>query len=371
MHIRAGMILLLVMVGAVLIAAGAGAYEFSSEQQAELDEFLAKYPDADADGDGALTPTEVWLVRSTSKGKGPDGAERGRAATALMQKIYTPPAIDQSNAYGPAAAKKIKVFICSGQSNMAGQGLSAELSDELLGPNDRILMFEGGKWQPLRPLKPTFGPEIAFAHAIAKAWPNETIGIVKQAKGGTGVLAWHPQWTKEKANLTSDGRKGNLWKELTDKVREALDASDCEVMGFLWQQGAKDMQNMETAKSYLQNLKALVEGLRKETKTPEMPLVLGSYRTAGTPDDLSGLNPAEYESLGRVGGAYVLKAQWDAQKAIAPAKTIIVRDLDKHERNVHLNTKGQLELGRLFAEGYLELTKQGIMGQIERVTNNG
>ena len=61
-------------------------------------------------------------------------------------------------------------------------------------------MFEDGKWQPLRPFyvyndkhmknfgltESSFGPEIGFAHAIAEAWPNETIGIVKWDARGTG-----------------------------------------------------------------------------------------------------------------------------------------------------------------------------------------
>ena len=51
-------------------------------------------------------------------------------------------------------------------------------------------MFENGKWQPLRPRAPAFGgqkrvgltefhfgPEIAFASELAKAWPEETIDM--------------------------------------------------------------------------------------------------------------------------------------------------------------------------------------------------
>ena len=238
---------------------------------------------------------------------------------------------------------------------MAGQGLSAELPPEMLRPNNRLLMFAKGKWQPLRPLRYTFGPEIAFGHAMAKAWPDETIGIVKQARGGTGILAWHPDWTAEKADLTGDARKGNLWKELTDKVRDARNAADCEIMAFVWQQGGKDMQKLETGKQYLSNLRALIEGLRKETGVPDLPLVLGSYRQEGIPDDLSNFVPEKYTGRGRPGAPYVLKAQFDAQKELAPAKMIPLRELERHPENVHYNTNGQLELGRLFAEGFLEL----------------
>jgi hypothetical protein len=83
-----------------------------------------------------------------------------------------------------APGKKTKVFILSGQSRMAGFGRSHELPDALREGNDRVLMFEDGKWQPLRPFfvyndkhmkkfgltEFSFGPEIGFARAIAEAW---------------------------------------------------------------------------------------------------------------------------------------------------------------------------------------------------------
>jgi hypothetical protein len=311
----------------------------------------------DLDKDGKLTPSEIWYAKSISKGK--NGVEAQKLVVQMMKKGYTPPAIDETKAYGPAKGKEIKLFILSGQSNMVGQGLSAEIPDNLLKPNDRILIFENGKWQPLRPLKYTFGPEVSFARMMAKKWPNETIGIVKQSVGGTGVLAWHPQWTKEKANLTGDGKKGNLWKALTDKVSDARNAADCEVMGFIWMQGGKDMKSKKTGKAYLQNLKALVEGLRKETGVKDLPFVLGSYRSEEVPDDLSGLDPASFDSPGRLGGAYVLKAQFDAQMEFPPTKMVPLRDVERHPENVHYNTAGQLKLGNLLADGYLELTGQG------------
>ncbi len=100
------------------------------------------------------------------------------------------------------SGKKIKVFVLSGQTGMAGFGRSHELPDAFRKGNDRVLMFEDGKWQPLRPFHVypenlmkkfgltefSFGPEIGFAHAIAEAWPNETIGIAKQAAGGRATV---------------------------------------------------------------------------------------------------------------------------------------------------------------------------------------
>jgi hypothetical protein len=271
------------------------------------------------------------------------------------------------------SGKKIKVFIMSGQSGMAGFGRSHELPDALRTGNDRVLMFEDGKWEPLRPfnLYPdslrkkfgltefSFGPEIAFAHAIAKAWPDETIGIVKQAAGGTGVLAWHPNWTKEQADRTKNAPRGNLFKALTNKVNAACASRDCELVGFVWHQGARDMSFVDVAKEYLPNLQAMVDGVRKEVGAEDMPFVYSSWRTseANLPDDLSDVVPTEIPG-NRPGAMWVLKAQWDAQQAIPNAKMVILRDLEKHPEDQHTDTAGLLELGGIFAEAYLDMSKK-------------
>ena len=270
------------------------------------------------------------------------------------------------------SGRKIKVFILSGQSGMAGFGRSHELPDALRNGNDRVLMFEGGKWQPLRPFHVyaekyrkkfgltefSFGPEIPFAHAIAKACPNETIGIVKQAAGGTGVLAWHPNWTREQAERTKNARRGNLFKALTDKVKAACASRECELVGFVWHQGARDMSFVDVAKGYLPNLKAMVAGVRKEVGAEDMPFLYSTHRPseANIPDDLSDVVPTVVE--GRHPGAmWVLKAQWDAQQAIPNAKMVILRDLEKHPKDQHSNTAGNLQLGRIFAKAYLDMPK--------------
>ena len=139
-----------------------------------------------------------------------------------------------STTLGYAADKPIKTFILAGQSNMVGWGDSTKLPDDLSKGKDRVLMFEDGKWQPLRPHQPankgqkrvgltefSFGPEIAFAHEMAKAWPDETIGIIKFSIGGTSVLAWKPDWSKKDADRVGQGRHGSLYKKLMDKVEQA------------------------------------------------------------------------------------------------------------------------------------------------------
>ncbi len=79
--------------------------------------------------------------------------------------------------------------------------------------------------------------------------------------------------------------------KLTDKVKAATASRDCELMGFVWLQGARDMSFPDVAREYLPNLQAMVEGVRKEVGGENMPFIYGSKRpsAANLPDDLSDL----------------------------------------------------------------------------------
>ena len=265
-----------------------------------------------------------------------------------------------------AADKPIKAFVLAGQSNMVGYGDSTKLPDDLRQGNDRVLMFENGRWQPLRPHSPAsqgqrrlglsefhFGPEIAFGHEMAKAFPGETIGIIKHASGGSSLLAWKPEWSREQAARVGQAGRGPLYKALMTKVKQAQKERDVEIAGFLWLQGGGDMKEVDVAKEYLDNLKEFVAAVRKDVGTEELPFLYGSPRTAEIPDDLSDLVPERME--GRYPAAqWVVKAQFDAQKAIPHAKMVILRNVEKHPQNVHFNTAGQMVVGKLFAEAYLQ-----------------
>ncbi len=268
-----------------------------------------------------------------------------------------------------AGDEPIKTFICAGQSNMVGWGDSTKLPVDLRRGNDRVLMFEDGRWQPLQPHEPAFGgqkrvgltefhfgPEIGFGHEMAKAWPDETIGIIKFSIGGTSVLAWKPDWSKEDADRVGQGKLGPLFNILMDKVDQAKKQRDIEVMGFLWLQGGGDTKNADVAKEYLDNLKSLVAAVREASGVADLPFVYGTTRIEGIPDDLTDFEEPKNLPPGRPGAWLVLKAQFDAQKAISKSKMVILRDIEKHPQNVHYNTAGQLAVGKLLAEAFLEFT---------------
>ena len=284
--------------------------------------------------------------------------------------------LDWIEVYGQRIASgPLQLFILSGQSNMVGWGSSLDLeSVARFGHNQRLYMFENDQWQSLKPFKDpsqmqrdrfgineyTFGPEIGFAHELAKAWPGNRIGIVKQAVGGTGIMAWAPAWNQQDADLTSDAHKGPLYQELLNKVKAAIKEEEVEIRGFLWLQGGKDMILMKTADRYAENLETLVNALRHDLGKPELPVLVGTYRQKSMPDDLKDMNPNDfrYESdKPRPGALKVMQAQTNVANTILNSAPVILRELPTYPKNVHANAEGMLLTGQKYASIYLELFK--------------
>lgn len=249
---------------------------------------------------------------------------------------------------GPApipAGGKFRVFILAGQSNMTGAGVAGELQPPYNQPHKRIRLWANHRWEYLVPSK-NFGPEVSFSHRLAELWPEDTIGIIKVAIGGTGILAFSPTWSREQADRTKDGHKGNLYKDITDTVAAARAVSSFELAGFLWRQGGTDMAHADLAAEYLGNFTKMILALRKDLQAPRMPVFGGNYMTNAELEQ----RRAEVEQ--RKPGSYaVIKAQNDAAEKIPFTVTVIHGEkLPTLKDGAHYNTEGQLLFGRMFAD---------------------
>ena len=284
------------------------------------------------------------------------GAEGGAKGGKTGRPKRAPSAIDASLGGGEAPIPKtgtFRVFILSGQSNMVGQGEASELPEDLRKPHDRIRIWCGGGWQYLVPSR-RFGPEVSVARELAKAWPDDTIGIIKVAIGGTGILAFVPDWKKEHADRTKDGHKGPLYKRMTECVDAARKVSTFEVGGFVWKQGGKDAKPGGASKEYLTHFRSIVEGLRKDTTTPEMPAFVSTYMSKADLEKY--IASPEYQARlgkGRPGMLDVMRAHNDAAEKIPHCRTVIHGKLPMRPDGIHFNTEGQLKQGQLIAKAIL------------------
>lgn len=173
----------------------------------------------------------------------------------------------------------IKSFLMLGQSNMAGRGFIDEVPPIY---NERIQMLRNGQWQmmtePINYDRPVSG--VSLAGSFADAWCREnqedTIGLIPCAEGGSSL----DDWAIDKV----------LFKHAISEAKFAMQTS--ELVGILWHQGESDSFN-GNYKVYYEKLLLIIETLRKELNTPDIPLIIG-----GLPDFLGkegfGKNCTEY-----------------------------------------------------------------------------
>ena len=264
------------------------------------------------------------------------------------------------------AKNDIQVVLLAGQSNMAGAGNYNELDDatrvriEQVAP--RVLLSLAGK--PPKPLSyavskfhegkygfaETFGPELFAGLTLAEKNPSQEYLFVKTAHGGTALYgAWNPDWSAEKAAAVENNEQKrttqfyNLHIEHTrsNLTRLEHEGKQYRIVGALWMQGENDAAREISAKSYEENLIALIKAYRNDLDEPKMPFVIGQINST-------------YGKF-REGPKMVRNAMAQVSDSVPHAALIRTStdpswaDYPKHPDNVHYNTEGQERLGRAFA----------------------
>jgi hypothetical protein len=241
----------------------------------------------------------------------------------------------------------IKVLILLGQSNMVGQARANEFPVEMNAPSERRLILTDDGWIPLIPGNRN-GPEISLAYELAQAWPDETIGIIKVAVGGTGIRAFVPDWSQELADVTGDGHKGPLYAQVRARIDQAREISEVEFIGVVWKQGGKDSWSAETAEGYLEYLRTIIEALRQDTNTPDLPLFISTYFDAQ--DLLLQFDAFADVAQGREALFDVLMAHNLAQDEIPYTQTVATGWLPVAADGIHFNAEGQILQGQMLAD---------------------
>jgi len=237
---------------------------------------------------------------------------------------------------GNTSAKEL-VFILAGQSNMAGQGNTAELANAYRRTPANVSFYYNGYKTTMERFA-HFGPEIGFAHEISRRFPHTQIKLIKFAVGGTSLLAWDPKWSASKARLTRNASAGPLFKKLIKTANINFDESKSTLAGILWMQGEADAKYPSVARQYVKNLNNFIYALRAEFKSPNALFIMGA------------VNPPEKMFPAT---AVVQQAQKNAAAQIRNLRLVNTQDLAKRNDHLHYNTQGQLALGKRFARAYL------------------
>jgi hypothetical protein len=229
---------------------------------------------------------------------------------------------------------KIWVFIMAGQSNMAGRGL-VEPSDTL--SNERILTInEEGELtyakEPFHwyePLLTGLDCGMSFARTLLEEVPSDVnILMLPVAIGGSSTRQWLGDSTY---------RGVPLFTNFKEKV--ALADFYGELKGIIWHQGESDANATDIPK-YPERIKEVFKQFRYYIEQDDVPILMGELGGYSKNNiNWQQINLAIHEFTDQEAHTYLINTQ----------------DLVHKGDFIHLNSEGQRELGRRFAQAYLHI----------------
>ena len=252
------------------------------------------------------------------------------------------------------AAKKVKVFILAGQSNMEGKASVELLQHQMTtAPTDKRFshFHKDGKFIERDDVNIKFldrkgkltagygspkkiGVELEFGHIMGDRF-DEPVLLIKTAWGGKSIgrdfrppASGLPEQAvleaalektnagnrkKKRPEISMDELKaqyGHYYRLMMSDVKSTLNdlgavfpeykGYEAEICGFVWFQGYNDMFDDSFRANYGKHLANLIKDVRKELNTPELPVVIGLLGQNGFKEAQGGM-------------ADVKKHQWEVQ----------------------------------------------------------
>ncbi|MEB8434026.1 sialate O-acetylesterase [Cocleimonas sp. KMM 6892] len=223
---------------------------------------------------------------------------------------------------------KERVYILAGQSNMMGKGKTHQLPAFLKRQPSNVEFYYQGRKRELAKFS-HFGPEVSFAHAISRAFPNDKHIIIKHVATGSSINQWLPG-SGLFAGLLRQRGFVKVGTQSNNIVNTKVDA-------VIWMQGERDARSEHNAYNYESNLKRFITGVRRQLDSPRSVFIMGEVN----PED-----PAFFML------DTVQQAQVNTQRTLPGVKLVSTNGLGKIYDHVHYDTQGQLELGKRFARAY-------------------
>ena len=234
---------------------------------------------------------------------------------------------------------KLDLFLLIGQSNMAGRG---EITSDYKYTNKHIFMLDkDNNWvQAQHPLHfdkkaAGVGPGLEFAKVLLEQNSSRRIGIIPCAQGGSSISTW---FTGELHNQT----KKYPYDYAIERTKVALKQG--ELKGILWHQGESD-RKAEKAIKYKERWIAMMNNFKQDLEIDDVPIVLGEiswFKPQASP-----YNRIINEQIREIAREYPNTA------------LVIEKGLSCKSDYVHYDSKSATELGRRYAQAFLNLEDNG------------
>ncbi|MGY3777979.1 sialate O-acetylesterase [Isobaculum melis] len=230
----------------------------------------------------------------------------------------------------------IHSFLMLGQSNMAGRGFLTDVPPIY---NERIQMLRNGRWQmmtePINYDRPVAGVSLvsSFADAWCAQFPEDEIGLIPCAEGGSTIDEWHPD--------------GLLFRHAISQAKFAMENS--ELTGVLWHQGESDGMEGRSA-GYYEKLAFILEAVRKELHAPFLPLIIGEL-PAFLGQTGFGAGCTEYQAVNQALQKYAFEKD--------NCYFVTAAELTANPDGIHIDALSQRRFGLRYFEAFL--TKQHVL----------
>lgn len=245
---------------------------------------------------------------------------------------------------------KYDVYLCIGQSNMAGRGemlpADAGLIDgiRILDARDSIVPAAAplNRYSTVRKNLSMQGinPAWSFAKDVYEA-NGRPVLLVVNARGGSSLDEWMKSYEEEyrfSEKMADDPeREGqkmpSMYQEAVRRCREAMRHG--ELRAILWHQGESD-SSPEKSADYADRLKAFVTDLRNDLGAPDVPFIIGEVSR-------------NYSDAARIN-----KKLHRAAKIIPSCYCVSSEGCGTNADNVHFSRDGQILLGQRYARQVLD-----------------
>jgi len=285
----------------------------------------------------------VWLTACSPK---PESNSILMTATTQPVPLSSP---TPGQGIPPEFQGKLKLFILGGQSNMSGRGKVPETWQHT---NPRIFVFGNDyQWklaeEPIdnaagqidkvsEDLDAGFSPAMSFAERLLELDPTMLIGLIPCAKNSVSISAWD-----RNTAVTS------LYGSCLNRIRQASQMGT--PAGILIYQGETDASDPHLYPDkgiippdlWASKFSGLVQNWRTDLAFPNLPVVFAQLATNGDPKSF-----INWEAI----------KQQQASVKLPFCRMIKTDDLAVVD-GVHLSIEGYMELGRRFADAYLNLIK--------------
>ncbi len=216
-----------------------------------------------------------------------------------------------------------RVYIMAGQSNMMGRAKTHYLPPTYRKTPNNVTFYYQGRERKLAQYA-YFGPEVSFAHNVARAFPQDRHIIIKHVATGSSIQQWLP------------GQR--LYQGLLRQVNFSLKTDNPKIEAVVWMQGENDARTRAKAVQYAPRLTRFIHSLRKDLNAANSQFILGEI----SPED---------KAFPMV--SVVQQQQRKVSTQVANAQLISTQGLGKIFDHVHFSAPGQMELGRRFAHAYI------------------